>query len=101
MARDYLNIGSSPTDEECAQVGSPNYASRAKAECARFIDLLRKKFGPEPEGALLQAKSFPHDFGSYYEVVCWYDDGLPESVDYAFRCEGETPATWEEPSTRQ
>lgn len=30
-----------------------------------------------------------------YEVVCWYDDAFPESIDYAFRCESGAPTTWE------
>lgn len=94
--RDYINIGATPADEPCAQVGEPNYQERAREECKRFIALLRKRFGNEPSGAQLKIKSFPHDFGSYLEVVCFYDPQLPESVDYAFRCEGETPLTWDE-----
>jgi hypothetical protein len=94
--RDFINIGSTPYDEPCAQVGTPDYREKALAECKKFIQLLRKKFGPEPESAELRVKAFPHDFGTYYEVVCFYDTDSQESVDYALRCEGETPATWEE-----
>lgn len=91
----YLELGSTPCDEPCAQVGSPNYASHARAECARYINLLREAFGDEPEGARLAVKSFPHDFGTYYEVVCHYDEALPESLDYAFMLESDAPTTWE------
>jgi hypothetical protein len=28
-------------------------------------------------------------------VVCWFDTDLPASVAYAYRCDNETPATWE------
>lgn len=94
--RDHICIGSSPADEQTAQVGSADYESRARAECTRFIDIIRDRLGLEPPGARLAVKMFPgHDFGSYYEVVCHYDDAFPESVEYAFRCERECPQTWE------
>jgi hypothetical protein len=93
--RDFLSIGSSPWDEDCVQVGQPDYHKKAREECMRFIELLRKTFGPEPEGAHLAIKSFPHDFGDYLEVVCYYETENAEAVAYALRCEGETPATWE------
>lgn len=92
--RHTLEIGPSPPDEECVQVGTHDYVRLATAECDRFIELLRKTFGPEPEGARLSIRRNPHDFGAYYEVVCAYDDRFPASIDYAFRCEDETPRTW-------
>jgi hypothetical protein len=93
--RDYLTLGSTPWNEDCACVGEENYHDRAIAECARFIQLLRTTFGPEPEGAALSVKWFPHDFGHYVEVVCYFNTDIPESVEYAARCEDETPKTWE------
>lgn len=92
--KDYVEIGASPSDEECAQIGEDNYYSKAKEECTRYIALLRKQFGKEPQGAKLAIKSFAHDFGSYMEVVCYFDKAFPDSVEYAFRCEGEAPETW-------
>jgi hypothetical protein len=47
----YLVLAPAPIEEDCAQVGTDDYTARARAECRRFIALLRKKFGPEPEGA--------------------------------------------------
>lgn len=99
--RDYISIGSTPCDEACAQVGQPDYRRRALAECHRFIALLRKTFGPEPEGAELRVKAFPHDFGTYYEVVCHYDTDIPASVDYALHCEAQMPVTWGEETAEQ
>jgi|SRR5690349_3997659 len=93
--RDYLNIGSTPSDESCAQVGRDGYAMQARRECRTFAEQLRRVFGPEPEGAHIGVKGFPHDFGTYYEVVCWYDDDMPESVKYAFKIESETPTEWD------
>ena len=95
MSRDYFCIGPTPLDEDCAHVGTLDYHEKTMKECRRFIALLRRIFGPEPEGAMLQIKGFDHDFGTYHEVVCWFDTDIPTSVEYAQRCEGETPATWE------
>ncbi len=91
----YFTLGPTPRDESCACVGEDDYMPRARAECKRFIALLRKKFGPEPEGAHFAVKSFMHDFGTYHEVVCWFDTDISESVEYAQRCEDDAPATWE------
>jgi len=89
--KDYITIGSAPAGEECAQVGTPNYHARAKRECLAFIKEIRKAIGLEPPLAALKVKSFEHDFGTYLDVVCWFDKDDPESRDYALRCEGEAP----------
>ena len=94
--RDHMSIGSSPCDEPCAQVGQDNYAVQAKQECRRYIELLLKKFGEPPEGASLSVKGFPHDFGTYYEVVVNYDDDDRAGLDYALLLEGNSPATWDD-----
>lgn len=96
--RDHISIGCSPTDEECAQVGSEDYYERARKECIRFISLIRKVCGPEPElsTAQLKIKSNPHDFGDYLDVVCYFDDDDQLGIDYAFHVEGNTPETWDE-----
>ena len=90
----YLSLAPAPTEEDCAQVGTPDYRDRALAECARFIRLLRQKIGPEPEGAWLSVQWFAHDFGPYCEVVCYYHTDIQASVEYAFHCEDNLPATW-------
>lgn len=94
--KDFLNIGSSPCDEDCAQVGSEDYRNRARKECQRFIATIHRVCGQEPVETRLAIKEFPHDFGSYLEVVCYFDDALPESMEYAFWVEGNTPLTWDE-----
>ena len=97
--RDYIEIGPTPCDEDCQQVGMASYdGEQARLECECFRDQLRRQFGPEPEGARLRIKSNPHDFGSYLEVVCNFDDEYPESVEYAFKCEGEAWNKWDNES---
>ena len=94
----YLVLAPAPIEEDCVSVGEEDYMPRARAECQRFIALLRKKFGPEPEGARLAIKSFLHDFGNYLEVICYFDETLPESAAYALYCEDNLPATWDDES---
>ena len=92
--RDFVTLGPVPSDENCAQVGEDDYEARARRECKRFIDLLRETFGPEPVGAYLSTKGFPHDFGTYYEVVCYFNERVPESIEYAYRLERDAPTRW-------
>ena len=97
--RGHIEIGSAPSEEECVQVNKEgNYHKAMRAECLRFIEQLRRVFGPEPEGAQLSVKSNPHDFGTYYEVVCYFEDNDEAARKYAFRCENETPARWDQPA---
>jgi len=97
MATETIEIGSSPAEEDCAQVGSENYMARARGECKRFIELLQATFGKEPEGAWLCVKSNPHDFGTYLEVVVKFDPENEEAAAYAYRCEEEAPTRWYSP----
>ena len=92
----YFTLGPTPRDEACACVGEEDYTPRARAECRRFIALLRTKFGPEPDGARFGIKAFPHDFGTYVEVVIYFDEDLPASAAYAVHCDDHRPATWDE-----
>ncbi|SRR5712692_4185997 len=86
--KDYISLGPTPCEEPCAQVGQPNYRQRALKECVRFIQLLRQTFGPEPEGACLSVTWFPHDFGDYAEVVCYYHTDIQASVQLAVMTHG-------------
>jgi len=92
--REYICIGPVPYDEDCVQVSNPNYAILALDECRRYVTLLREVFGPEPEGARLTVKMFEHDFGRSYEVVCYYDDAIPDSIEYSYAVERNCPARW-------
>jgi hypothetical protein len=83
----YLELGPVPADETCAQVGSKNYREVALAECRRYKQLLEAKF---PEGRFA-IKGFSHDYGTYHEVVIYYDD---DNHDYVSMVEENLPATW-------
>jgi hypothetical protein len=95
MARDMIYIGPTPPAEDCQQVGINYNPVRARRECQLYIRALRKVLGNEPEGARLSIKSEQHDFGSYLEVVCYFDCENEKAVDYAYACEGDkSPAKW-------
>lgn len=98
---DFLFIGSSPPDEDCVQIvsGADNYSAQ-RLECLAYIKALRKKLGPEPDGALLKLKRQSHDFGDYVEVVCHFNTENEAAVTYALACEGNGPQTWAEVGMR-
>jgi len=99
---DLLNIGPVPWSESCAQVGEEDYHRKGRLECVAFMNQIRRVVGPEPTGAFLVIKSFPHDFGSYYEVCCKFNDQNEAAQDYAFNCEGNRGLEhWDEAALKE
>lgn len=107
--KDYVYIGSTPCEEECAQVGSDNYQERARKECRAFINQLwrvieaSKGFTKEtaPESFALVTKGEPHDFGTYHEVAARYNDDNEAAGDLAYWLENNAPMTWDEEAKRE
>lgn len=96
MSFEYMEIGPTPANEECLQLGADNYTSDgARAECHRFIRTIKVKLGEPPEGASLVVRSNRHDFGTYYEVAVKYDEAKEAAIDYAFKVESEAPTEWD------
>jgi hypothetical protein len=91
---DILYLGSAPAEENCVEVGDPDYSRKAKVECRAYIEAIRKVCGREPEGARLSVKSNAHDYGVYYDVVVRFDGSNEAAAEYAYRCEGQGPTTW-------
>jgi hypothetical protein len=100
---EYVYLGSSPCDEECAQVGSNNYSERERKEIrayigqlTRILELLGFKQETWPDSFALVRKSESHDFGSYAEVCAKFRDDdedacnlayvLESNLSFAFRC---------------
>lgn len=98
---DDIDIGPTPPEESCAQVGADDYMPIARRECVTYIKLIRRTLGPEPTGARLVIRSNPHDFGVYLSVNCVYDDEIPAAVEYAFKCESDGPATWDDQARKE
>ena len=93
---DTLEIGGTPAEENCAQVGvTEDFDRFNRLECQAYIAALQKKYGQEPEGAILVIRSNPHDFGSYREVACKFDPENEVARNYAYECE-KGLASWED-----
>lgn len=95
MAMEFLTMGSSPAEETCAQVGADNYDEQSIKECRAYLNQLGRQFGEPPAAGRFAIKSFPHDFGSYREVVVYYKFGDEESTIFAFKVDGDVPARWD------
>lgn len=94
---DYLNIGSAPYDEPCAQLGAPDYTRAAQAECKRFMEQIGRHY-PEPANGYLVVKGFSHEFGKYFEVVARFDEDDDEAANWAYAIEADEKgvlARWE------
>lgn len=96
MSRDYHSLGSTPYGVECAQVGASNYAEYSKVESKVYIAQLLREFGEPPEGVRIHAKHFPHDFGSYVEVVVSFNPDCERSALWAMNVENNTPEHWDD-----
>jgi hypothetical protein len=70
---DYLVVGSNGF----AQVGDPDYFTKAKIELQILYEFLQANY-PIPDEFASKAyyyiKAFDHDFGTYHEVVVIFDD---------------------------
>jgi hypothetical protein len=92
---DYLEIGSSPRDEDCVQVGDGDYILPMKNECRRFKELLEKLMPiPKECNCRYYVKSNPHDFGTYYEVAIQFDEEDAKSSAFAYYVDSYYPQKW-------
>ena len=86
--RDYLEIDPVPTEEDCAQVGAPDYYERARHEARAFIGQILRHY-PEPLHGNVTIKRNQHDFGEYLSIKINFDDDDEESCNWAFAIEGD------------
>ena len=92
---DHLDLGSAPSDEDCAQLGvDDNYVARAKRECRALINQFKRICGDPPPGAHFRIMANPHDFGTYYSVAIHFDPNDQDAVAFAYRCDEESPSEW-------
>lgn len=104
---DYVFIGATPCEEECAQVGEEDYGPRSRKECRVYVEQIRRHFAAKgvqiPDGMLV-IKRESHDFGSYLEVACRVDGSAEDAeaqYDLAYRIEAEGPTTWDDEAKAQ
>lgn len=94
----FLELGPAPSDEPCVAV-EPSGAYRAgmKEECLRYMALLEKMFGVEPQpGMYFSIHTFRHEFGPYSEVCINFDDADELHVQTALTIEEHAPRHWDE-----
>lgn len=84
---DYITIGPVPNDEPCAQVGKDYYDLLQTIECRLYRQALLEHYGEPPGNACLKTKSFPHEYGTYKEVVVYYNPNNEDEVGYALEVE--------------
>jgi hypothetical protein len=99
--RDFVELGQVPWKETPTALSDPEYRRNAQRECEAFVWAIRNYLGYEPTGACLTCKAFEHEFGTEYQVVCYFDKKNPDAVEYAHRCERQVPATWEDGGVRR
>lgn len=78
-------IGSSPSEEDAAQINSDGFSDRHRAELSAFRRQIIAVCGEPPEGFSLGTEWSNHDFGRYGEIVLKIDKGMAtdESVEAA------------------
>jgi hypothetical protein len=108
MILERITLGTTPSAEECTQVGDPHYTKLAQAECRAYANQLRRvlqkfldgKTLPETEFKLV-VKGHPHDFGTYYEVDCRYNEDNALAVKAAMYLESHVPDHWDAEAVRE
>lgn len=102
-----IEIGSTPCEEPCAQVGDADYESKAWVECQAYIKQLQRLYLSShafplcDEGVRLRIKANSHDFGTYHEVVAVFDDEDPDAIDAAIWLENNLPEHWDEQAKKE
>ena len=96
--RDYIELGASPSGEDCAQLGTPGYYERMTVEIGELRRMM-ERVHPVPLGyvsARYGRKAFEHDFGMYYELCAYFDDRDFVSIQWALDAEELVPERWDD-----
>ena len=102
MNMEYMEFGSTPYGEDCAQVGVADYREKAIKEMKAYINQLIRMF-PESEnmGINFKIKWFNHDFGSYGEVCSVWNTDDEEADGYVYVIERNLPENWDEEAKKE
>ena len=103
MFDDYLTLGPTPPDEDCAQVGGNDYIRKSKLEADAFINQLEREFSHwvEDDLVLFDKKWFNHDFGRYCEVVVYYKTDNELSRNCAIKVENYHDCRWDDEAKQE
>lgn len=102
MAMDYVYLAPSPIEEDCAQVGEPDFRKKATKEMTAFCNQLYRQFPNSMEmGIRFRIKWQDHDFGQYGEVVATYDMNDDEAMNLAYEIENNLPEHWDKEAIQE
>lgn len=102
MEIDYMYLGPTPCDEDCAQLGQDGYRAQAVKEMNAYIAQLYRTFADVDEfNVRFKIKWENHDFGTYGEVVAVYDAANQESTRKALDIEWQLPEKWDEEALKE
>lgn len=89
FGKEFLNIGPTPYNEECTQVGEDTRDNIL--ECLVYIKQLVRYYGDPPSGCEFFVIRNEHDAGIYYDVNIFYcisnEEEGNEGQDYALNVE--------------
>lgn len=102
MGMDWMYLGPTPADEDCAQVGTNNFRQRAKKEMTAYCNQLYRQFPDATEiGVRFKIHWEMHDFGEYGEVVALYSDDNDKAYEYAINVEHNLPESWDDEALKE
>lgn len=93
---DEVDLGSTPTGEECVQVGEEDYYKWNRIELIAYVNQLKRQFPDMPRSLKFKISSNPHDFGTYHEVVVRFNADNEEDSNYAWNMQNSLPEYWDE-----
>lgn len=100
-----IELGPTPSDETCIQVGEPDYEIRAHAETTAYVNQLHRVYAAAHNGkrspARIRVKEFSHDFGAYFEAVVSFQDNNEEQIEAAFWLDANAPSQWDNEAKRE
>lgn len=97
VVKEYIEIGPTPYNEDCAQVGFEDYRKDALKEMDTYINQLNRVFlDAESKGITFKQKWFDHDFGAYGEVCIYWNPENPIANEYVYIIESDLPGNWDE-----
>ena len=91
-----MELGLTPSEEDCPQVGEDDYTSDAFSCALRYIGMLENRFPwANKNGIVFLLKAFSHDFGTYHEVVAMHPE---DKIELALLIQNNLPEYWSDNS---
>lgn len=102
MLLEYIELGPTPCEEDCAQLGTEDFRKRATKEMHAYVNQLYRQFADAYEnGVTFKIKWFNHDFGTYGEVCAFWDMDDRKATEYVYSVEGKLPSNWDDEAIKE